>query len=61
MTQNYFHTATDTALTSWSECPLTEEQLDAIFSEAVTNLYSLLEVPVSMFSSVRRAVTQILL
>jgi len=51
MTQNYFHTTTDTALPSWPECLLTEEQLDAIFSEGVINLDSLLEVPVGMFSS----------
>jgi len=60
MTQNYFHTATDTALPPWSEYPLTEEQLDAIFSKAVITLDSLLHAPVSTFSPVRRAVTQIL-
>jgi len=51
MTQNYFHTAADAELPSWSECPLTEEQLDAIFSKAMPNLDSLLDVPVSTFSS----------
>ena len=50
MAQNYFRTATDTALPSWSEYPLTEEQLGVIFSKAVINLDSLLDVPVSMFS-----------
>ena len=44
MTQNYSCAATDTALPSWSEYPLTEEQLDVIFSKAVINLESLLDV-----------------
>ena len=51
MMQNYFQTATDTALPSWPQYPLTEEQLDAIFSRGVVNLDSLLDVPVSTFSS----------
>jgi len=61
MTQNFPHIATDTELPSWSECLLTEDQLDAEFSKAVITLDSLLHAPVSTFSPVSRAVTQILL
>jgi hypothetical protein len=61
MKQNYFHTTTDSAPSSWFEYPLTEEQLDLIYFKSMIDLDSLLDVHVSTFSSARRAVTQILL
>jgi hypothetical protein len=51
MAQNHFHTSTDTALSSWSEHLLTDEQLDAILSKDTIYLDSLLDVPVSTSSS----------
>ena len=51
MAQNHFHTSTDTALSSWPEYLLTDEQLDAILSKNAIYLDSLFDVPVSAFSS----------
>lgn len=50
MTPICFHTATDVVLPS-SEYSVAEEQLDAIWSEDVIDLDSLLDTPVRTFSS----------
>ena len=51
MTPICFHTATDVALPSSSEYQVAEEQLDAIWSEDVIELDSLLDTPVRTISS----------
>lgn len=47
----YFRTATGVTLPSSSEYPAAEEQLDAIWSEDVIDLDSLLDTPVRTISS----------
>ena len=51
MTPLYFRTATGVTLPSSSEYQVAEEQLDAIWSQDVIDLDSLLDTPVRTISS----------